>query len=216
MPSQAFGVGSVTRFSRCAAVVDLPFGLEAPRRHQQRILSGLPGPPLVDEAGIGEDDPVRRDLGGTDLVGDVGHDLEAHPEPGIARELEAEPAQVEDLLRVAGIEHGEERIVEGHFGMRRDRGRLGERIVAAQREHAPVVRDAGVVRVLEDVAGAIDAGALAVPHAEDAVVFRLREQVGELDGRRPEVLVDAREEDDVVLAEQIGIALEREVEAAER
>src|SRR5207249_6861357 len=82
-----------------------------------------------------------------------------------------------------------------------------------------VARDPGVVRVLEDVAGAIDARPLAVPYAEDAVVLGPREQVGELTavhGRRAEVFVDARDEDDVVLAQEIRIALQREVEAAER
>src|SRR5262249_26908301 len=73
--------------------------------------------------------------------------------------------------------------------------------------------------VLEDVAGPVDAGSLAVPHAEDTVVFRLREQVGELaavDRRRSEIFVHAREEHDVVLVEQRGIAFEREIEPAER
>ena len=141
-------------------VVDLALGLQAPRRHQQRILPRLPGPSLVDEAGIGDDDPVRRHLGGADLVGDVGHDLEAHPEPGVARQLEAETAEVEDFLRAAGIEHREQRVVERHLRVRRDRGRLRERVVAAERQHAAVTADAGEVRVLEDVAGPVDAGPL--------------------------------------------------------
>src|SRR2546422_649099 len=158
-------------------------------------------------------------LGGGDLIGDIGHDLDAHPEPRVARELEAEPAEVEDFLRRAGKEHREERVIEGDLGVRRNRGRLGERVVPAQREHAAVTRDAREVRVLENITGAVDAGPLAVPHAEHAVVLRLREQVRELaavDRRRPEILVHTREEDDVVLAEQSRVALEREVEAAER
>ena len=199
--------------------MDLALDLEAERRHQQRVLPRLPGASFIEEAGIGHDDPVRRHLGGADLVGHVRDDLEADPEAGVARELEAEPAEVEDLLHAARIEHREERVVERHLGVRRDRRRLRERIVAAQRQHAAVAPDAGEVRVLEDVAGAIDARALAVPHAEHAVVLRLREQVGELaavDRRRAEVLVDAGDEDDVVLAEQIRVALEGEIEPAER
>src|SRR5205823_13661395 len=77
----------------------------------------------------------------------------------------------------------------------------------------------GEVGVLEDVARAVDAGALAVPHAEDTVGLRSREEVGQLaavDRGGAEVFVEAREEDDVVLAEEVGVALERQVEAAER
>src|SRR5204863_793777 len=99
------------------------------------------------------------------------------------------------------------------------RRRLGERIVTGQREHAAPAADAGVVRVLEDVAGAIDAGSLAVPHAEDAVVFRLRKQVGQLravDRGGAEVFVEAGDEDDIVLGEQLRVALEGQVETAER
>src|SRR4030095_1434309 len=95
--------------------------------HQQRILPRLPGPSLVDEARIGEDDPIRPDLRGRDLIGGVGHDLENDPEPRVAGELEAEPAQVEDLLRRAGKEHREERVVECDLGVRRESGGLCER-----------------------------------------------------------------------------------------
>ncbi len=75
--------------------------------------------------------------------------------------------------------------------------------------------DAGEVTVLEDVAGAVDAGPLAVPHAEDAVVPGAREQVGELAAINrggAQVLVDPGDEDDVVIAQEVGVALEGEVE----
>ena len=201
------------------AVVDLALRVEPPRGHEQRVLARLPRPALVLEAGIGDHHAVGRDLGRADLVGDVGDDLRAHPEAGIARELEAEPPEVEDLLDRAREDHREERVVERHLRVRRQRRRLRERIVAAERQHAAIARHAREVGVLEDVARAVDAGALAVPHAEDAVVLRPREEVGELapvDRGGAEVLVEAREEDDVVLAEEVGVALERQVEAAER
>src|SRR5690554_2041258 len=58
-----------------------------------------------------------------------------------------------------------------------------------------------MVRVAENVAGAVDAGALAVPDPEDAVVFAFAPQLCLL--RSPkrsgcEVLVEARMEEDVV------------------
>src|SRR5262249_58805121 len=91
-------------------------------------------------------------------------------------------------------------------------------IVAAEGQNPAVAADAGVIAVLEDVAGAIDARSLAVPHAEDTVVFRARKQVGQLaavDRRRAQVLVDPGDEDDVMVAEEVAVALERQVEPAE-
>ena len=213
-------VGRGERLGRLEpAVVDLALGLEPVRRHQQRVLPRLPGPSLVEEARVHDPDAVRRDRRGADLVGDVGDDLEAHPEAGVARELEAQAAEVEDLLDRAGEQHREERVVERDLRVRRDRRGLRERVVAAEGEHAPVAAHPGEVGVLEDVARAVHARGLAVPHAEHAVVLRAREEVGELaaeDGGGAEVLVDAREEDDLVLAQQVRVALERDVEAAER
>ena len=97
--------------------------------------------------------------------------------------------------------------------------RLGLRIVAGQRQHAAVPADAREVRVAEDVAAPVDAGRLAVPHAEHAVVARAPVEVGELaaeHGGGAEVLVHARDEDDLVLAHEVPVALDRLVQPAER
>ena len=67
-----------------------------------------------------------------------------------------------------------------------------------------MLRRAGGVGVLEHVAAAVDARALAVPHREHAVVLRAGEQVDLLrapDGGGGEVLVDARLEPDVAALE---------------
>ncbi len=71
----------------------------------------------------------------------------------------------------------------------------------------------------EDVAGAVDARALAVPHAEDAIVFAFAAQLRLL--RAPqrggrEVFVDAGLETDMRGVEEFLRALELLVEAAER
>ena len=92
-------------------------------------------------------------------------------------------------------------------------------VVAHQGEHAAVLRGAGEIGVAEDVAGAVDARALAVPHAEHAVVLALAAQLGLLrapDGGRGEVLVQAGLEQDVVLIERGLGAHELLVEPAER
>ena len=71
----------------------------------------------------------------------------------------------------------------------------------------------------ERVARAIDAGALPVPDAEDAVVFRLRKQVGELRAEYrggAQVFVDAGQEGDLVLIEDLARRGKREVVPTER
>ena len=92
-------------------------------------------------------------------------------------------------------------------------------VIAHQRQHAAVPGGAGEVGVAEDVAGAVDAGALAVPHAENAIELALATQLGLL--RAPQrgggdVLVDAGLEADVVFVERALGADELLVEGAER
>ena len=93
-------------------------------------------------------------------------------------------------------------------------------VVAHQREHAAVLRGAGEIGVAEHVAGAVDARALAVPHAEHAVVLALAAQLGLLrapERGRGEVLVEAGLEQDVVRCRaQLLRAHELLVEPAER
>ena len=118
-----------------------------------------------------------------------------------------------------GKEHRHLEVVEGDLGMGRQGRRLGLGVVAGQRQHAAVPSDAREVRVAEDVAAPVDPRRLAVPHAEHAVVARAAVEVRELaaeHGGGAEVLVHARDEDDLVLAEEAAVALDRLVEPAER
>ena len=74
---------------------------------------------------------------------------------------------------------------------------------------------AGIVAVLEDVAGPVDPRTLAVPHGEDAVVACAGEQPGLLgapDRGRREILVQPGFEDDVVFVQMGARAPELEVE----
>jgi len=91
-------------------------------------------------------------------------------------------------------------------------------VVAGDQQHAAVFRRTGMVGVAEDVAAAIHARPLAVPHRENAVVFGLRKQVQLL--RAPhrgggEILVDAVHEVDVVLHQQLLLLDQRGVEHAD-
>ena len=53
---------------------------------------------------------------------------------------------------------------------------IGGVVVAHQRQHAAVLGRAGQIGVAENVAGAVDAGALAVPHGKDAIILSLATQ----------------------------------------
>ena len=88
-------------------------------------------------------------------------------------------------------------------------------IVAHQGEHAAVARGAGKIGVAEDVAGAVDPGALAVPEPEHAVELALPAQLRLLrapERGRGDVLVEAGLEADVVFVEDALRAHELQVE----
>ena len=89
-------------------------------------------------------------------------------------------------------------------------------VVAHQREHAAVLGGAGEIGVAEHVAGAVDARALAVPHAEYAIELALAAQLGLLSAPERgggEFLVDAGLELDVGGGELAAGAHELLVEA---
>src|SRR6266851_1749543 len=90
---------------------------------------------------------------------------------------------------------------------------------AGEDQHTAVAGGAGGISMLEHVASAVDAGTLAVPQGEDAVILSIGKEVGLLAaphrGRR-QILVDAREEADVVLLEEALGLPEVLVEAAQR
>ena len=71
--------------------------------------------------------------------------------------------------------------------------------------------------MFESIAAAVDARSLAIPDATDAIVFGLGQQVGGLaahDGGGGQLFVDGRDEADVMLAQQIGDALQRGIQRA--
>ena len=146
--------------------------------------------------------------------------LERHPGAGEARHRPAVEPVIEDFLHAGRIEDRDHHVDEVEFGLVRGGGGFRGVVVAHQRQHAAVLGGAGEIGVAEHVAGAVDARALAVPHAEHAVVLALAAQLGLLrapDGGRGEVLVDAGLEDGRRLAARSGRgAHELLVEPAER
>ncbi len=146
-------------------------------------------------------DAVDAAVDGGGRLDVVLHALDADPHAGKARQREAQDAVVEDLLHAGRVEHRDHVVEEGELGLVRAGGAFAGVVVAHQREHAAVLGGAGMVGVAEDVAGAVDAGALAVPDAEHAVVLAFAAQLRLLRapqrGRR-QVLVEAGHELDVV------------------
>ena len=102
----------------------------------------------------------------------------------------------------AGLSTGHHVVDHREFGlMRRGRAFAGV-IVAEQCNHTAVLGRAGMIGVAKHVAGPVDAGPLAVPDAEHAVVFAFASQLRHLRApqrRRREVFVETGLEHDVVL-----------------
>jgi hypothetical protein len=92
-------------------------------------------------------------------------------------------------------------------------------VVAGQTQHAAVFRRAGGIAVPEYVAAAVDAGALAVPDADHAIVAGTGRQIELLrtpDRGRGEVFIHAGLKLDVVLIEVFSRGEQLLVIAAER
>jgi hypothetical protein len=170
---------------------------------------------------VGQDDPhaVGRDIHrgrGFDRIGDR---LEADPAARIAAHGPAVQAEVEVVLHAGRYQHRHHCRLEGVLRLVRDGGRARGMVVAGHRQYAAMLPGAGRVGMLEDIAAAVDARPLAVPHAEYAVMFRAGRQVDLLRApqrRGGEVLIDAGLEHHVVLRQmRLGFP-QRLVEPAQR
>ena len=132
-------------------------------------------------------------------VGDRRDELHADPDAAGAGQGDGVAAEVERLLHVAGEQDRHVQVDERRVARARQRRRLGGRVVADDGHHAAVPGRAGEDAVADGVAGAVEAGRLAVPDADDAVVALVGERVGELAAHHRgggELLVDARADDD--------------------
>ena len=106
------------------------------------------------------------------------HAFERGPGAGEARHRPAVEAVIDDLLHARRVEDRDHHVDEVEFGlMGGGRGFRGM-VVAHQGDDAAVLRGAGEIGVAEGVAGAVDARALAVPHAEHAIEPALAAQLG--------------------------------------
>ena len=92
-------------------------------------------------------------------------------------------------------------------------------VVAGQRQRPAFGRGAGEIGVAQRIPGPVDARALAIPDAEDAIdrrAWKARQVLRAPDRGRREVLVEPRAEHDVVALEDVAGAPKLDVEAPQR
>ena len=141
-----------------------PADVQARRRHREIL--GQP-----------DADPLRIDDHRAGCFDHFGHAFEPDPHAGVpAHRIRVQP-QIQVFLDRGRKQHRNQAGLQDVIGLVRQRGALGAVIVADRNQHAPLGAGAGRVGVLEHVAAAIDAGALAVPHREHAVVLGAGEHV---------------------------------------
>src|SRR5690606_4690680 len=98
------------------------------------------------------------------------------------------------------------------------RGRFRDRIVADENEGSAVGCGPAEIRVAQRIACPVQSRRLAVPDADNAVVFAVRRGGGQLrtlHGIDCQLFVDARPEDDVLLVEEFTLPDELQVVAGE-
>ena len=162
-------------------------GEQAPTRMGDELLA------LVLHRRDHRHDPVGVDVDGAGAVGHCSDELVAGPHPARPRQGDGVAAEVERLLHVAGEDDRHVQVDHRGVAGAGQRRRLGGGIVADDGDDAAVARRAGEHAVADGVVGAVEAGSLAVPDAEDAVVLALGSRVGELaahHSRGGELLVD--------------------------
>ena len=145
--------------------------------------------------------------------------FDRRPGAGEARQAVAVEPVVDQLLHAGRVEDRDHRVDEQEFGGMRDGRGFGHVVVAHQGEHAAMPGRSGEIGVAENVTGAIDAGALAVPDREHAVVLAFAEQFGLLRapaGGRRKLLVEAGLEDDIRFGELLPGLPQLQVEPAQR
>ena len=163
---------------RVAHLVDLALGVHR-GRSQELAVGGVGVGPAVDRRHL-HVDPGRVEVDGPAAVGDVGHDLQAGPQPGGPRQVHGVAAQVQCLAGRARIQHRYVHVGEGPGRRRRDGRALGLGVVARDHHRAAARVRSGEHAVAQGVAGPVHAGPLAVEDAQNAVVAGVGAQAGEL------------------------------------
>ncbi|MCY1374998.1 hypothetical protein D9M69_623760 [compost metagenome] len=140
--------------------------------------------PANIEAALGElelgDDrlhAVRVEVDDGGAFHGVGDRLECDPAAGVTRHGPTVQAVIEVFLYPGRCQHRHHDRLENVLGLMRQGRGAGTMVVAGNRQHAAELRSAGGIGVTEYVAATVHARALAVPHAEYAIVLGTFEQV---------------------------------------
>ena len=214
---EAVGV-DVGQSGRGAFGEDLPLELDRVGRQQPHVelLLELAAAYLQ----IGQDGRCcPRQVDDRAAVGDVGHDLEPGPQAGIPGQRDPVQPELQHLRRIARVEHRDREVEEADRAVAGDRRALAGGVVAGEDEDAAVLARADEVAVTEGVAGAVDAGRLAVPDADyavEALVRKTFQELGAVDRGRRRLLVDRRSADHVVIRQQPVRSLKLFVVLAQR
>ncbi len=134
-----------------------PAQVEAARRHLE----------------IGRDDERRHLVGEVDFrrgLDRLGDHLHADPASAVARHRYPQQAHLDHFMDAGGVEIGHQRRDEGMVRLMRDGRGFRAVIVTGQTKYAAVFGRACRVAVAEYIAAAVDAGALAVPDADHAIM----------------------------------------------
>ena len=185
-------------------IVDLPLELHREGRNERDPLvffERFAADFQLGNAGLRQ---LGKYLDDAPAIGHVGDDFQRAPqaaEPGHGNSVEP---VFQHLPRVGREQGGKAHVVKGHHAVAGDGGAFAGRVVPAQRNGGAVLAGPDVVGMAEGVPRAVNPRALAVPHPHDPIEFLAGEgieQLGAVDGRCRHVLVDARLEDDVPLAQ---------------
>ncbi len=131
----------------------------------------------------------------------IGQRLHANPRTAVAARRPGRQAVRNQLLNGRRIEHRHAEMDQCDVALVGQRGRARAMVVTAQRNGAAMLGRALIGRMLQHVAGAVNARALAVPKTKHAIKFRLRQQPHLLaapHGGRGQILVRAGLKMDVV------------------
>ncbi|MNX69925.1 hypothetical protein D3C86_1011600 [compost metagenome] len=158
---------------------------------------------------LGQQDPhaLRVHVDRRRYLDDIGDALHADPHARVAAHRPPVQAVVQHFLDAGRKQRRNHAGLQDVVALVRQGRGLGGVVVPRHHQHAAMARRARGIGVLEDVAAAVHARALAVPHAKDAVVPGARKQIDLLrapDGRRGQVFIDAGLELDVVRLQVLG------------
>lgn len=164
--------------------------------------------------------PVRIHADAAGRLHDLLDRLQAGPQAGEPAHGEGMQAHVQDVLHAGREEDREADRLEDVVALVGRGGALRDVVVTSDGDDAPMPGGAGHVGMLEHVDAAVHAGALAIPHAEDAIELLLLGEEVELlrapHGGGAEFFVHARLEDDVLLGQMLAGGHQRLVVAAQR